>query len=101
MTSTTQNMYCSTCDEITEHAKISYADIEALKKLADKKANEDGGVAANLYKKYPNWLKDVVFGSTAVSAGILNAVSNYFLNKDYASVWICSKCKRYQNRMFE
>jgi len=99
--STSKQLYCSECDAVTEHVKVSYADIQAMKKLADQKAKKNDGILSQIYQKQPEWLKDINFGTTAIAGGIFNGLSNYFLGKDYSSLWICSKCHNPQSRIFE
>lgn len=99
---TSKRMYCSECKDVTEHIKISYADVQALKDINEdyfRKHPDD--FRASINKAYPEWLKNTTFGTLAVASEIFNGVSNYFLGKDYSSLWICSHCKRHQSRMFE
>ena len=99
---TSKRMYCSGCKHVTEHVKISYADIQAMKDLTEdyyQKHPED--FRSSLYRAYPEWLKSGTFGVAAVAAGIFNGASNYFLGKDYASLWICVDCKHHQSKIFE
>mgnify|MGYP001176889284 CR=1 FL=1 len=99
--STTKEFYCAECSAVTEHAKISYSDIQALKKLYDQKADRNDGMLWQVYKKYPSWVKDINFGFSAVTAPIINTISQYFLGKDFGSIWVCSKCHNVQNRTLE
>lgn len=103
MSSTSSNLYCSKCDQVTEHVRVSYTDIQALKKIMEHNhgSPDHKDLASQIYQKYPNWLKDVSLGSMAILAPIYNGISNYFLKKDYAALWICSKCKHYHTRIFE
>ncbi len=47
--STSKQLYCSECDAVTEHVKVSYADIQAMKKLADQKAKKNDGILSQIY----------------------------------------------------
>lgn len=99
---TAQRMYCSNCKEVTEHVKISPADVDAMKNINEiffKKHPEH--ISYGVYKAYPNWLKNVVFRMGGVVASVANGASNYYTGKDFASLWICSTCKHHQSRMFE
>ncbi len=97
-----KKLYCSDCKEITEHINLGYADPQAIIDIMDEyyeKHPED--LRSGLYNKYPSWLKTTTAGASGVIAGFFNAASNYLIQKDYASFWICSECKHPQNRMFE
>jgi len=55
--STSKQLYCSECDAVTEHVKVSYADIQAMKKLADQKAKKTMAYYRKFIKNNPNGLK--------------------------------------------
>jgi hypothetical protein len=63
--------------------------------------NHPEATGSDFYKSLPDWYKNVSIGFDGTVSNIANGISNYFLGKDYRSLWICSNCKRPQIRMFE
>jgi len=99
---TSRRMYCSDCKKVTEHVKMSTNDLQGVKDVMEEYARRHPeSLGSGFYQSLPDWFKTFATGYDGTMSNIINGISNFYLKKDYRSLWICSICKRPQYRTFE